>query len=850
MKRSLLISLFALAVVSCTEETRETVQEPVADLCEMELKALPEGIETRTMLQGKSVVWSSSDEISLFDGSGNRKFSVQTINADGSAVFKGEAAPGAAVYYATYPYDAAHYLTGDGTSLRTGFYSAQTASAPDSFDNGFNTAVAVVRGGNLSFYNLGGLIRFTLTGNNVMKATLTAHDGGTVGGVYFVSFTPEGAIASSTLASSRETMTLRPSSGETFSAGNYYFCVSARTYSGGIQLALETIEGETISVGTNADVVVERSKITSIGTVDTAPDRYKRVLQFTPIDQMNTAESVNSHAGYTSFSSLLPIAGTEVSIGNDIALDNTQPQYPRFLRTEGGKCLMFYHPSGGSVSASGNASHLLGSDNLLNWSYSGNPFSTYKITDCAEESNTRGYAGAHPLRLPDGRILAVASTRAIHNYRDRNSDNGLSIRISADEGETWGEEQIVYVGTNWEPMPVLLPDGRIQIYYTDSQKMDSEIFGPGKTVVTTGVSYIESSDGGNTWQYGTISGHARAFAQVRYTSGTETVLTDQMPAVIPLNGSSALAAAAESFIGGASYTSYISLVYSGADGSWGTPDSNGVLPSDRNNNAFTGSAPYLVQFPSGETVLSYNRNDVFYYRMGGADARSFGSECRFFSGVDGYWGSMYLWNSHRMLAGIGGQGNCLKIGQFYLNHALSIASHPVTVDSRNNDWLPSDEALWLCSGASSKATVRCAGDDTNLYFLVEVEDPELSESDYLDILLAGSGGASSAVSIRANLHGAVGTLPGGASLRAAYDGSLSSGDTDHGYLVEISVPLQSLPSYADYPLLNVAMYDVGNGGLKEIAPSAGRWIPLLCVAPRPLQGVSEPYQNGYIYELQ
>ena len=855
--------LSALLLLACTGKEPGQVDEP--QMSRLEFKAIPE-VVSKTTLDGRTVRWNTGDRLSVLDGAGNREFSLQSVEPDGSAVFSGEAVAGKPVYFATYPFDTDNYLSEDGTYVRIGFYSAQTASSSGTFDNGFNPSVACSVSGAFSFQNLGGLLRFRLLGDNVTCVTLTAKDGGTVGGVYFVRFDADGKIASAELASVRTLITLKPSGRTTFQAGDYYFCLSARTFTGGITMALNTSEGELITVETTSDVVVVRSKITFVGEIDSSPDKQKRSLTFTSIDHLNQTGPVNSHDGLTGSSVLTPVAGTEVNISQEIATGGPQPQYPRFAKTNLGNYILFYHPSGNGVSAAGNKSCLLRSDNLIDWTYAGTPFPNYTFIDCAGESNTRGYAGAHPLLLPNGDLLAVASTRAIKNYRDRVADNGIAIRRSTDGGQTWGEEQIVYVGTNWEPMPVLLPSGRIQIYYTDSKKLDSEAFGAGNVVVSTGTSYIYSDDGGQTWTPSGTDDHLRAFAQVRYTSGSEIILTDQMPAVITLNGSNALAAAAESFIGGASYTTYVSLAYSDANGSWGTPDAQGVLPTDRVNQFTKGCAPYLVQFPSGETVLSYNRSDIFYYRTGNVQAKNFGTEQRFFSGSsDGYWGSMFLLDSHRLLAGIGGLNNCLKIGQFYLNHAITAASRTITVDSRNNDWHATDEALWLCSGTASKATLRCAENTDYLYFLIEVEDANLSSADYVDIYLTKEAGAldANALRIRVNAQGLLGisryasgwvTSSDAVRVRSAYDGSLGGSDTDHGYLVEIAVPLSSLPAFSDRLLLNVAMNDSDNGGAVSIVPissSASNWIPILGLTPSAgIGGTNETYDDyTYTYEL-
>lgn len=564
----------------------------------------------------------------------------------------------------------------------------------------------------------------------------------------------------------------------------------------------------------------------------------RQSLTLLEISELNAGEqSVNSHSGMMSRSTLTSIAGTYVQLGSDVT-GETMPVYPRFTATDAGDYLMFYH-YGNSSTWAGNECEVLRSSDLKNWGNYKKVFSVYPITDCTGASNKRAYAGAHPLLLRDGTILTVASTRAISNFRDRVADNGLSIRTSSDNGYSWSEETLILLGTNWEPMPVLLPSGRIQIYYTDSKKTDASV------TVSSGSSYIYSDDNGKTWLPADPADHIEAFAQVRYTEGSKVILTDQMPAVIALNGSNKLAAAAESFIGGTDYTSYISLAYTDESGSWGEPDASGVLPVDRVNNFIKGCAPYLVQFPSGETVLSYNDGSVFYMRLGDENCRDFGPAIKVFQQTaatgKGFWGSLYCVDSHRMVAGLGGSGGVLQIGQFYLNHSIRAATHQVNVDGNNTEWKKTDETLYICSLGDTKATVRAAQDADNLYLLFEVADKDISKDDYVQAFFSDpSRNALGAGSIRVKASYAglktAGPYAGGwregdtgAKVSASYDGTPSlNSDEDNGYVIEISIPKASLPVKEGGVLANFSLFDIKNGGEDAIIPttktSTDSWI--------------------------
>ena len=575
------------------------------------------------------------------------------------------------------------------------------------------------------------------------------------------------------------------------------------------------------------------------GSGSPAQTGKRQTLDIVSIENVNLGVAeINSHADMLAQSVLTPIAGTYVQLDQSITHEE-KPIYPRFIKTDAGDYLMFYHY--GTTSWAGNECEYMRSPDLINWTWEKKLFEVFPITDCMGKSNKRAYAGANMVKLANGDILVVASTRAISSFRDRNADNGLAIRISKDNGYTWGEEQIVYVGTNWEPMPVVLPSGRIHIYYTDSKKLPEGAFGNGNEVVSTGSSYIWSDDNGQTWHgdSNNAAEHLFGFAQVRYEYGSQLIMTDQMPAVIALNNSNKLAAAAESFIGGKDYTSYISLAYTDEDGNWGTPDSRGVLPDDRKDNFVKGCAPYLVQFPSGETVLSYNENNTFYMMQGNAQAKNFGEPKKIFdqnlTTGKGFWGTLYCFDSHRMVAGVGGSGSVLQVGQFYLNHSIKAADHSVTLDGNNIDWKGTDEALYICSLGNTKAIVRCAKDNENLYVIFDVKDAEISKDDDVQVFLSDPSkttlGAHS-IRVKASYLGykTSGNYAGGwkdgdtgVAVSASYDGTPAyNSDTDNGYIVEISIPLSSLKINDGKILANFSLFDTKNGGEDSIKSTAGK----------------------------
>ncbi|PLB87277.1 exo-alpha-sialidase [Dysgonamonadaceae bacterium] len=98
------------------------------------------------------------------------------------------------------------------------------------------------------------------------------------------------------------------------------------------------------------------------------------------------------------------------------------------------------------------------------------------------------------IQLPDNDILLACNFRP---DKDAVYPFSIAIKRSRDNGKTWGEEQIVYraaprfIDGCWEPSFLLLPDGRIQLYFANEN--------PYRQSNEQEISMIESGDNGLTW---------------------------------------------------------------------------------------------------------------------------------------------------------------------------------------------------------------------------------------------------------------------------------------------------------------------------------------------------------------
>ncbi len=562
------------------------------------------------------------------------------------------------------------------------------------------------------------------------------------------------------------------------------------------------------------------------GNVDTGGIGKPQQLNLTPIENLNQGSSaINSHADITSRSSLVMNFRSYVEIGSgETKVD--APVYPRVKKMANGKYIMFYQNN-----QIGADTYYITSSDLQTWTGGDRLFARHPIVDQSGANNERRFSTCNALVLANGDIIAVASYRANTNYRLLPQSNGLILRRSTDNGVTWGNAVEIYQGTNWEPHLLQLPSGEIHCYFTDSRTHIAEY--------NTGTALIVSNDNGLTW---TPSFGNTPYRVIRKKYGEQSgvgLFTDQMPGVIKLNNSNELVAAMESYNNASNY--YLSLAYSGEDGEWTNLSETEEGPADRNNYIFAGAAPSLIQFPSGETVLSYNTASRFTLRLGNATARTFGEPYVPFSKT-GFWGTMERTDAHQIIGAMHTSG-AIMLARFSLNHGITVTSRTVHVDGDNVEWKNTDDALFVGQKSQAQATLRAAADNDNIYFLVEVLDKQISKDDYVSIFLSpGSGngqvGADSR-RIRISHSGLKSTdVYGGGwretamnvSVSSSYDGTLSdNSDEDNGYLVEIAIPKSQLDLSSGELLVNFSLFDT-QGGEDAISNTGDRntaaWIPI------------------------
>ena len=558
-------------------------------------------------------------------------------------------------------------------------------------------------------------------------------------------------------------------------------------------------------------------------------------LTLTPFEKLNaSADAVNSHKDDWAQSVLTLNYRSIVNVGASV-LGTSSPSYSRIVKLADGSYILTAHDSysGGN----GSTVYWATSQDLVHWTPQGKLFASRSVVNARGQEATRLYTNGFGKVLSNGDVLMFASFRTTGTYsfwkwRD---EQGIEMRRSTDNGKTWSEPYEVYRGPNWEAIMLEDGDGELELYFSESR--------PWISGSHSGTSMVRSTDGGRTWLPGLGKEPYRVIRHTWYDAHQDKWLfTDQMPGLIILNDSKCKAGVFESahdYPVGGSVNFCISFAWSPEDGNWNyiegeEKDGTGldvktakVGPVDRKIDVWNGSAPSLIQFPSGETVVSYGQDWYQWLRIGDSRARNFGDAGKYLP-AKGSWSSILLDGTHELITHMRNSTDGKNVGvilcKLALNHRIAASSHKVVIDGGNSDWVNADDALFAGSKCQAQATLRCAADADNIYFLVECRDENVSKDDYVQLFIAPSDAAklnAQTLRVKVGLNGLrnQGVYAGnwiekdfGANAVVRYDATLSdASDVDNGWLAEICVPRSSVKVVDGKVKVNLALFDMEGG---------------------------------------
>ena len=542
----------------------------------------------------------------------------------------------------------------------------------------------------------------------------------------------------------------------------------------------------------------------------------KETVKISAIGELNTdAAIIDSHAGEFSGSSIELDYRNAVSI-RATALGTNTAFYPRIKKLSDGSFILFYN-----TGQTGPSIMYMKSADGVEWG---------KAKPLAESENLAGgdrtlYATADAVELQNGDLLVAYSYRTEKTYTKDLSKSGIALRISKDKGETWSEPKTIYVGMNWEPH--LLQDKNGTIYCTFTHTAPYvHLYGYNNTIRSSGAAIVRSTDNGETWTPEVTGAPYTAQRVMQSYIGMldgRKIFNDQMPVMLQLN-SGKLMLACESLQLDKKF--FISIGYS--DDGWAKElGLEEIGPVERSTNLFRGAGPYLAQFPSGETVLSY-ANNSFLVKLGNAEGKDFGTEDKPFASISStvMWGTLEKDTDHSVYAAYEDKRTVnnssitfITYGKLYLNHRINAKnmSAPLTADPA--DWTQNTDALFIGSVSQAQSAYRFAYDGDKITVLTERLDRKLCEDDK-DILFLAAEGATEFLKITVNAEGVDRVQHYNGKTYESVDkdkiafavNTVTVGNKDsHGYVVEITFDKSLVPGLAEVLMFNAQLTNVDDG---------------------------------------
>ena len=274
-KSLLYAAVAAIACISCTREAEESGLLNSGTEIEFTAEwADGNNADSRTVLQGDgtSIWWSANEEINVFIGSDvSAKFISTNSQPQGVASFVGNVLIGVAEqsnpfpgYWAAYPYNAENSC--DGQSLTLSLPDTQEGKA-NGFADKFFPSVARSNNYLLSFWNVCGGARFSVTQEGVTKVIFKSNDGSPMAGKVKVGFGEDNKPQILEFPEPVDSVVVNAPEGGFIPGTNYFAAMLPQTHVQGITVTLYTATQRASKIIANP-VTVKRSIFGTLSNLD------------------------------------------------------------------------------------------------------------------------------------------------------------------------------------------------------------------------------------------------------------------------------------------------------------------------------------------------------------------------------------------------------------------------------------------------------------------------------------------------------------------------------------------------------------------------------------------------------
>lgn len=218
--------------------------------------------QTKTVLNGLTPYWTASEKIAIFNGV-NNEFTATVTEPSAIATFKGElAGKGTKNFRAVSPYSADYTYSSLGSTFYGLSIPQEQTAVENSYDPQALVAIAQSDDYNLSFKNLGSLVKFTVISDGVTSVTLRANNEELLSGTFEATY---GATPSIYVENGKDEVTLK---GDFKKGSTYYIVTLPATLEKGFIVLLN---GSVKALSIDAPVQLARSGMVNLGELSLNP---------------------------------------------------------------------------------------------------------------------------------------------------------------------------------------------------------------------------------------------------------------------------------------------------------------------------------------------------------------------------------------------------------------------------------------------------------------------------------------------------------------------------------------------------------------------------------------------------